>query len=170
MVAMVHQVRAPIISLAAATESPRATTARECRQSDSRENSPEPFHGRVSSLPEPHGGESLTARERQQVASLKAVLGRYYPTWKREDETVDDYLERYENSPETDRLKALVKDRVRDDGDWRGFLRDVERNMPGDVLVRDGRPPFGVIPSYQLVIQAPPVHAAFWPWSGVSVT
>ena len=126
----------------------------ECKQSNSRENSSEILQRQVSGLPEPHSGESLTARERQHVASLKAVLGRYYPTWERVDETVDDYLARYENSPERGRLKALVKDRVRDDGDWQRFLRDVERNMPEDVLVRDGRPPFGVIPSYQLVIQA----------------
>lgn len=101
-----------------------------------------------------HRGEPLSALHRQQLASLSVVVARYYPTWKRELETLDEYVHRHNDTPETRRLKDLVEKRARDADVWHRFLRHVERVLPEGVLVRDGRPPFGVIPSYQLVVQA----------------
>ncbi|MCG8417046.1 MAG: hypothetical protein MJE77_03760 [Proteobacteria bacterium] len=80
-------------------------------------------------------------------------MSRYYPTWKRDIEALDEYVQHHKNSSETLRLKALVAKRVRDTDAWRRFVRDVERVLPEDVLVREGRPPFGIIPSYQVVVQ-----------------
>ncbi|MCG8423801.1 MAG: hypothetical protein MJE77_38385 [Proteobacteria bacterium] len=126
----------------------------DCQQGDRRTDPVEQFLGSVPGVPAPHRGESLTDRDRQQVASLNTILARYYPSWKREVETLDEYVQRHGDSRETRRLKTLIDERLKDAAAWRRFLDDVKRILPADVLVRDGRPPFGVIPSYQIAVQA----------------
>ena len=85
--------------------------------------------------------------------ALLAVIGQYYPRWIPENETVDEYLERYEESPEQARLRGVASVAWRQPH-WSAFLRDVREALPEEkgYLVQSAVPASMFIPSYQIVV------------------
>ncbi len=104
------------------------------------------------SRPKQDQAGDMSARSAPSVEELLEVIARYYPRWKRDKETMGDYLDRYPHAPEFVDLQILVSQALDDHARWYAFLTDVRATLAGDASVQEGAPPMYTIPSYQVAI------------------
>lgn len=104
-------------------------------------------------MPAAEAGIPISQAVADDLDALLAVVGQYYPRWVPENETVDEYVVRYEESPEQARLRGVASVAWQLPH-WSAFLRDVHESLPEEkgYLVQSAVPPSMFIPSYQIVV------------------
>ncbi len=105
-------------------------------------------------LPEPTIAIPVSQAAADDLDALIAAIEPYYPRWDPERETIEQYLERYENSQEQARLRgvaALAQRRPH----WDAFQKEMYDTFGSKGhFVSYAVPPHLYIPSYQIVLKA----------------
>ena len=85
------------------------------------------------------------------TVQLLDSIAPYYPRWNTQQETLNDYIERYQQAPEFLALRRVCARALEHDDQWRALLHQLRALFP-DHFIQDAVPPWDTIPSYQVVI------------------
>lgn len=108
---------------------------------------------RTAGEPFPHHGEDLSPIERRIADKLIAHVTKFYPVMDSSRETIDDYFEREDNAPQSERLRQLIRRRSEEINTWNACLLSMNTALKRDDLsIRNGTPPMFYIPSFQVVL------------------
>ncbi len=103
-------------------------------------------------LPEPTIAIPVSKAAANDVDALIAAIEPYYPRWDPDRETIDHYVERYENSPEQARMRGVVALALRRPH-WREFQDEIRDSFASrGYFLSTAVPPSMFIPSYQIVL------------------